>query len=117
TSGSIAADEFRALSGCFLVHAVAGAAILGETVLLDVAFLQRMGVAHCKRRRADHARDFRAAPRTLGQRNLAALLQQVEVTGAVRTALRGGGVFEDRHGLMMSPRRDELKYLRRLLLF
>ena len=94
---SIAADEFRSFAGGLFIDAVAGAAVLGETIFRHVAFLQHMGSAHRHCRCADYAVYRRGAARTVGQRGVAEFLQQVEMGFSIGASRCRRGVFVDRH--------------------
>src|SRR5471030_227398 len=95
---SLAADEFRALAGSFLVHALAGATVLGEAFLGKVVFLEHMRVADRDAGHANHTHDSGAALRTLRQRHIGEPLQHVEMRLAMGESFSGGGVFVDWHG-------------------
>src|SRR5579883_2620612 len=67
----IAANVLRPVACGFFVDAFAGAAVLGETFLGDVAFLEHMGIAHRDVRRAQNLFYGGTALRTSGQLRIA----------------------------------------------
>ena len=89
-AGSVATDEVRAFAGGLLVHPPAGAAVLGEPVLFDVAFASQMGAADRDAGRGYLSADAGAALWTLRQFRLAQFLQLIE-SGTAAFATFGDG--------------------------